>query len=1110
VSVTFAYVSAVYGGSGYAAGGWTNNACGYTINATFPAGASISTCLFSAAYSTSTGCSNTCWMSKGAFDLIGPCGRSPQPANFFWTCAPPGGNAPGTCSGINYAAPELTSCLVPSCAPTPVAVTLRLFRNFCVGSGTCDNTCIRLNPNSYSITLQGNTVQGTVTSSSTSVCAGAPAILTAHPLYGVGPYTYVWNPGGFTGSPVTINPIVNTTYTLIITDACGNTAQSISVVNILPTATANFTVTSPLCIGQTATVTYTGNGNGAATYNWNFGGATVISGSGSGPYQISWNAQGTYNVSLTVTQGSCTSQPYVQSVTVNPGPTITINPNPASICAGQTVLLTASGATTYSWSPNTNLTATTGASVTASPIANITYTVTGTSNGCTGTGTVAVVINALSTVTSTPSAATICAGGSVTLTGGGAATYSWSPSASLNSSTGTTVTATPNVTTTYIVSGTNAAGCIGFDTSIVTVNPQPIISINPSTPSICIGSNVQITASGASTYSWNLSASLSSTNIANPIASPTQTTTYTVTGTSAQGCTNIAQVTVTINTLPVVSFSGLNAVNCFAPAVNNLVGNPAGGIFSGTGVTGNTFSPTIAGVGGPYTITYSYTDANGCSNTTTQQTTVIAGANITASAVSNSICAGTSTTFLATGGQTYTWSPSIGLNSSISASPTAQPNVSTTYSVIGIDVNGCTGTASISLTVTPLPNVTATGINICSGQSGIISAAGASSYIWGPNSALNTNIGASVTASPAVTTTYTVNGTDANGCSSSATAVVTVNPLPVIGVSPSTVLFCTGASIALSASGATNYSWSPPTGLNTTVGANVSANPTATILYTVTGTDANGCAASATASLTLDPIPVASFNVVPSVGCEPLTVNFQSTSSNGVSSIWFFGDGTSGIGNTTQHTYPSGIYDVLLIASNTSGCIDSSEQFAAVTVLSSPTAFFTMDPPAPGNLPFSANLFNFLNSSTGASSYLWNFGDHTSDTSFNTSHSFTESGNYYVVLTAIADNGCTDTAQSPLIVIEGEVKPWIPSAFTPNNDEVNDVFKIYGSAIAEIDFRVFDRWGELVFHTNDLTKAWDGNFLGMKSSTDVYVYVVKLQMLSGKKYIMKGDVTLIR
>ena len=169
-----------------------------------------------------------------------------------------------------------------------------------------------------------------------------------------------------------------------------------------------------------------------------------------------------------------------------------------------------------------------------------------------------------------------------------------------------------------------------------------------------------------------------------------------------------------------------------------------------------------------------------------------------------------------------------------------------------------------------------------------------------------------------------------------------------------------------------------------------------------------------------------------------------------------------------------------------------------------------MDPPAPGNMTFSDNLFNFLNTSNGAVIYDWDFGDNTSDTSFNTSHSYTESGEFYVILTAIADNGCKDTAQSPLILINGEPKPWVPSAFTPNNDGSNEIFKIYGSAISTVDFRVYDRWGEMVFYTNDLSDGWDGTYHGMKSSTDVYVYVAKIKMLSGKKYILKGDVTLIR
>jgi gliding motility-associated-like protein len=115
-----------------------------------------------------------------------------------------------------------------------------------------------------------------------------------------------------------------------------------------------------------------------------------------------------------------------------------------------------------------------------------------------------------------------------------------------------------------------------------------------------------------------------------------------------------------------------------------------------------------------------------------------------------------------------------------------------------------------------------------------------------------------------------------------------------------------------------------------------------------------------------------------------------------------------------------------------------------------------------------------------------------------------------VVLTAIADNGCTDTARSPLIMLDGEPKPWTPSAFTPNNDGTNDLFKIYGIAIGVVDFRVYSRWGEMVFQTTDPKQGWDGTFLGMNSSTDVYVYEARIKMLSGKKYLLKGDVTLIR
>ncbi|GDX52664.1 hypothetical protein LBMAG27_17110 [Bacteroidota bacterium] len=1035
----------------------------------------------------------------------------------------------------------------------------------------------------------------TTTPATQTVCSNTPISIALTSC--VAGTTYSWNGSNGTSGNGNISatlsnsvcPLATITYTITpIAGVCVG-ATTTAQVSVVPIPSSSFTVNpSSVCSGQAATITYSGGACAGATFTWDFGSGNILSGTGLGPYQVSWSTVGSQTVTLQVTQGTCVSTITSVNVNVTLGASVVINPSPVAICSGQNILLTASGATNYTWSPALGLSGTNTAAVTASPITTTTYSVIGTSaNGCSNTNTVVVTVNPFPTVLINPAVASVCSGQNVALNAVGAVSYVWSPAASLNNSTGTTVTSSPIVSTTYTIVGTSGVGCsdqatvvvsvLPFPTiniipvnssicsgasvnliangantyvwspstglnnstnstvtaspiasitytvsgigangcsatasTVITVNSIPVINISPVSPSICAGGNVQLTASGASTYSWNPPTALSSNSIPNPVATPVVTSTYTVTGTSAQNCSSTAQVVVTVNPIPNVSFSGLNAANCITSAANNLTGNPAGGVFSGTGITGNNFDPSLAGTGGPYTITYSYTDANGCSNTSTQQTSVSAGATITASAVNNSICAGSNTVITAAGGLTYTWSPATGLNNSTNSSVTAQPASNITYTVIGIDNTGCSGTASVAIAVNALPNVTATGTSICAGQTGNISAAGASFYSWLPNTALSSSNVSNPTTSPATTTTYTVSGTDVNGCVNTATAVVTVFPAPVVTVNPSATSFCEGATISITANGATTYSWSPPTALNTVNGATVISTPVTSIVYTVTGTDANSCVAAATSTLTFDPTPVASFTVVPSTGCEPLKVSLQNTSANGVTSIWHFGDGTNGFGNSTQHYYAAGTYDVIMITANATGCSDSATQFSAVTALVSPVAIFYMDPPAPGHLIYSDNLFNFYNLSTGATHARWNFGDHTSDTSYNSIHSFSEMGEYNVVLTAIAENGCTDTAQGPLIFIDGEPKPWIPSAFTPNNDGANDLLKIYGIGISTLDFRVYDRFGEMVFQTKDYTHGWDGTFRGANVNTNVFVYMAEVEMLSGEKYILKGDVTLIR
>src|SRR5207248_2110308 len=160
-----------------------------------------------------------------------------------------------------------------------------------------------------------------------------------------------------------------------------------------------------------------------------------------------------------------------------------------------------------------------------------------------------------------------------------------------------------------------------------------------------------------------------------------------------------------------------------------------------------------------------------------------------------------------------------GLSLTTGANVIAAPPSSVTYTVTGMDANGCASFTNFSLTVNPLPSVTASGSStICQGNNTVLTAtSGANSYVWSPSSGLNTTTGSTITASPQSTTNYTVTGTSGN-CSTSTTVIVIVNPLPVITIGGDKII-CPGNSAALIADGAVNYNWTPSSGLNVTTGA---------------------------------------------------------------------------------------------------------------------------------------------------------------------------------------------------------------------------------------------------------------------------------------------------
>lgn len=340
--------------------------------------------------------------------------------------------------------------------------------------------------------------------------------------------------------------------------------------------------------------------NSIVSYSWSP--ATDLSSASISNPVASPAATATYAVTVTDARG-CTA---TDNVTVTVGSLlVTAASNVASdmICEGESVILTGGGpATSFTW--NNGVTD----GVAFEPVSTAAYIVTGTdANGCSNTDTITVVVNNAPTVTASSDAAgdMICEGESVTLTASGTATnFTWTNSVTDG------VAFEPASTATYIVTGTDANNCSNSDTITVVVNNNPTVTANSDAPAntICAGADVILTGSGTATsFVWDNS-------VTNGVAfGPLNTTTYTVTGTDANGCENTATITVTVNQAPVVSLNlAVDELCVYNNAVTLAGGIPAGGTYSGTGVTGGSFNPATAGTGN-FPITYAFTDGNGCS-----------------------------------------------------------------------------------------------------------------------------------------------------------------------------------------------------------------------------------------------------------------------------------------------------------------------------------------------------------------------------------------------------------------------------------------------------------------------------------------------------------------
>lgn len=465
-----------------------------------------------------------------------------------------------------------------------------------------------------------------------------------------------------------------------------------------------------------------------------------------------------------------------------------------------------------------------------------TYSVTVTDGmGATATGTVTLTqpgnLNAF--ITSNPSGS-ICVGQCATLTGnisGGTAPYSyyWTPSASTQ-----TIVVCPPGSTNYQLYAIDANSCVSNTANYTkTVTSLPSGNISPVNPSMCYGNGITLTASGGNSYSWWTPVTSASASV---IVNPTSTITYSCTATSSAGCTKTYTNTVTVLTTPTVSVTASDTTFCLGG--NSVLTATGASTYSWS--TGETTSAIFISPSINTTYTVTGNGGNNCYDAASITITVMQGSppSVGITPSSNPICEGASSTLTASGADTYVWSPGGQTSTSIVVSPTA----TSSYSLTGTDVGGCSASTSVLLTVNPLPSISASASSytVCSGNSITMNAAGGNSYSWLPGGIT----GSAVVVSPTVNTTYTVTGTGGNGCTNTFQLAITSNPLPIISISGNNTI-CNGTNATLTASGANNYSWNPGGQLT----SSIVVSPSSVSTYTANGTDGNGCTGKTTVTV---------------------------------------------------------------------------------------------------------------------------------------------------------------------------------------------------------------------------------------------------------------------
>jgi len=971
------------------------------------------------------------------------------------------------------------------------------------------------------VITQPNPIVIGVSTTSVSCNGGNDGTASASVNGGTPGYTYSWLPGGNTGPSV--NTLAAGLNSVTVTDANGCTE------------TNNFTITEPaplvLSVVSTSNVNCLGGADGTGT----------VSASGGTPfYSYNWTPfggnsasavgliSGNYVVNVT-DQNGCTSSVNVAITQPAQALTTTASMTPSDCFGGATGTATAMpiGGTpgySYLWNPSG------GNTQTITNVGAGTQTVTVTdANGCSA--------NAAVTITQpTPITANLAVvqpscglnnGALAAQVSGGTFpySYSWSPGGAITSSiTGLA----PGV---YNVTITDANGCTATLSETLVNIPGPTVAIPIVSDVTCFGGNdgfaTAVINGGTAPFAMNWTPYGGNALNANTL----DTGSYTITVIDALGCQATATTVITSPTEVLIDAVSVTNVSCNGAANGSITvaANGGNGPYTYVWMPGGAVGGTISNIGpGSYVVTA--TDANGCTASISIPITQPAPLGTAIANATNPTCftsTNGSATAQVTGGTppyTYQWS-----NGEMGV--TAVMLTGGIQTVTITDALGCQVTASVTITQ-PGQVLTVAGpdATICVGQTATITASasggvGNYSFAWQPVAVVNAG---TLNDGPITTTNYVVQAFDQNGCPGSYDTVVVevLNLLPSnINAVASASSICPGQVTNISAitTGITDpltYTWN--NGLGNGPGP-FAVTPGAPTWYVVTATNSCGISVQDSVQVVFSPPPTLVAFADTDTACSPGFIQFTDMSVTGNPAdqihmwFWDFGDGTtSGVQNPT-HTYDQpGTYIVTLTVVTGNGC--SSDNLGSpitITILQSPTAGFTMSSDVL-NLPMDALATN--NTSTGATSYLWDWGDGNTSTDVSPTYLYDLVGNFTVMLVAYNTIGCSDTVFRDLETLT-EIQ--FPNAFTPTQGEGNggfydpsnldnNVFFPYAAGVTDFKMQIFDRWGELIFETTDIRIGWDGHYRGKVVQQGVYIWKATATLNDGQRFSNIGDVTVLR